>query len=254
VSRLRAVICASPALASAGGPPGSRAKPAGIARRTAAACGPASWLAGSFLLFFSTGSCHPADSALAVRRQVWEGSAGLPAQLPRGIAPGTGTVPMPGGQRRGHRHVGPAARTSFVWCLWEVPRPLWRERRVRTHGREKVFPPRAAGESQKGRAFRSRSRYKYTRYTGTRGPSLFLPAGSQDEKESIPPSPARRWQRDVPRARAAGLGTSHPTPAPLHTIPASRARTGAGLALPHRLHRHGAKSGCQRAAIPRPGL
>lgn len=59
---------------------------------------------------------------------------------------------------------------------------------------------------------RSCSHYKYTGYTGTRGLGLFLPAGSRDEKQSIPPSPARCWQRDVPRTRATGLGTSCPVP------------------------------------------
>lgn len=96
---------------------------------------------------------------------------GLPHRCTHGAShPGPGLSPGLAASAGGCSHVGPDTRTSFVSWLWEVLRPLWCERRTRRHGREPVFPPRNAGESQKGRALRSRSHYKYTRYTGTRGP------------------------------------------------------------------------------------
>lgn len=126
------------------------------------------WLARLLLFCFPKASCHPADLALAVQTQVLEGSAGHPCAAHT-------TAPM--GRLTQDQHLlcaqrpaqGTRSRTSrcsdvIYWCLWEALRPLWCEKRAQMHGREMMFPPRNAGESQKGRALLSCSHYKYTRY------------------------------------------------------------------------------------------
>lgn len=85
--------------------------------------------------------------------------------------------------QQGQGHVAPTGGTCFVLCPWEV-QGNQRGKLAGTHGKETKFPPQNTGESQKG----STPRASHTINTPHRNSGLFLPAGSRDEKESIPPS------------------------------------------------------------------
>lgn len=201
------------------------------------------WLAGLLLFCFPKASCHPADFALAVQTQVLEGSAGHPPCLPHRCARGT-SHPGPAPSRARRPAQGTRSRRSrcsdvIYRCCGKRRGPSGvKDAHERTAGRW-CFLPDTQVRARRAEHYRAVHAIN-TRDTGTRGPSLFLPAGSQDE-ESIPPSPARCWPRDA--ARAVGLDKSCPTPSLEWFFCTAPLPAGT---LPHRLHPRSAKSSCWR--------